>query len=159
MVQKMELWLTDPGDNFLKIKRAMEEGTTTQLNTQYENGITPLIWASMYGHLDLVKILIAKGVSLNLRSKYGGYTVLMVTSIKGHLRIVKFLISKGADLNIKNEHGKTASGEASGRCNLSTLSNYLASLKGPLSLQHIVLNLIEERSIPCGDLPKVLFQR
>lgn len=71
-----------------------------------EYGVTPLWLACKYGHLDLVKFLIKKGVCVNQRNN-NGETPLYIACYYGHLDVVKFLIHKGVDINQANEYGKT----------------------------------------------------
>ena len=47
----------------------LPESSTTVNDTQ--NGITPLIWAVYYGHIETVHALIAKGADVNARDKDG----------------------------------------------------------------------------------------
>jgi ankyrin repeat protein len=52
------------------------------------------------GHLDIVEILLAAGVDVNIQ--WGGDTPLYMAVKKGHKDIVLLLLSKGANLNIRN---------------------------------------------------------
>jgi ankyrin repeat protein len=54
-----------------------------------------LLWASMYGHLEVVKLLIENGA--DVRAKDG--VALRLASRYGHLEVVRLLIENGA----KNE--------------------------------------------------------
>ena len=55
---------------------------------------TALTWAALYGHAEILKILIKNGANVNNcdRSKS---TALMGSSINGHVEIVKILIDEG----------------------------------------------------------------
>jgi ankyrin repeat protein len=81
--------------------------------------------ASQYGQLEIVKLLIAKGVNVNDQIKYSqeernlgmgfqqndppdGATALILAAQNGHLEVLKLLIAKGADVNAKTKDGKTA---------------------------------------------------
>ena len=35
----------------------------------YEEGRTPLMWAAFHGHLDVVRLLLSKGVDVNARGQ------------------------------------------------------------------------------------------
>jgi ankyrin repeat protein len=73
------------------------------VNCEDNDGWTPLILSSFYGHLEIVKILIENGGNVNCKSNYGN-TPLMESSYSGHLEIVKLLIENGTDWNIKNKY-------------------------------------------------------
>ena len=96
-----------------KIKQLVEQ-QGVDVNAQYSStGGTALMYASLRGHLEIVKYLISKGADVNAKND-DGWTALMYASLRGHLEIVKYLISKGADINAKNDNGLTALMAASG---------------------------------------------
>ena len=69
----------------------------------YES-LTPLHYASEYGHLQIVEYLIS--ISANIEAiDENGKTALLYASQNGHLQIVEYLISRGADINVKDEDG------------------------------------------------------
>ncbi|MGL4561924.1 MAG: ankyrin repeat domain-containing protein, partial [Brevinema sp.] len=76
---------------------------TTNVNIYYQNqdGDNLLSLAAYYGHEDLVRYLLSKGLSADFKET-NGTTPLMNAAFKGHLNIVKLLASNGADLNAKN---------------------------------------------------------
>ena len=161
----------------------------TELNVQNTWGQTALLYAAQHEERDIAKLLLSrgadpniqgrrgrtvlmvfaardfflaaflinKGVNINIQDDYGN-TALMWASAYGEINVIELLISKGAKINTKNKNGKTASKRALE--NMMTIAaDYLSLLKGPLSLVHITLNLIEEKNIPHDDLPEILFQR
>ncbi|MGL4388906.1 MAG: ankyrin repeat domain-containing protein, partial [Brevinema sp.] len=75
----------------------------SDLNIRYQNkdGENFLSLAAYYGHEDLVKILIDKGLKLDFKET-NGTTPLMNAAFSGYLNIVKLLATKGADINAKN---------------------------------------------------------
>lgn len=61
---------------------------------------TVLRKAAADGYLDLVKLLIAQGASVNVKyRKSGDLTALQSAAQNGHVDVVKLLIAQGADLN------------------------------------------------------------
>ena len=69
-------------------------------------GFTPLHIASGYGHLKIVKVLIAEGGLVN-EATHGGYTSLHIASCNGQLEIVKVLIAHKTNFLYKNDEGIT----------------------------------------------------
>jgi len=88
--------------NIDKIKLCCEMVTkgdlTKEIMKKDNSGSTALYWASWYGHLEIVKLLITEG---NLQKEdimmenYYGNTALFWASCNGHFEIVKLLIKKG----------------------------------------------------------------
>jgi len=67
-----------------------------ECNASVEAG-APLIYASIYGHLGIVKYLIEEcNANVEAKNKYGN-TPLIYASMYGHLGIVKYLIENGAN--------------------------------------------------------------
>jgi len=63
--------------------------------------------ASMYGQLEVVKLLIKVGADVNFQDKRK-YTALMYASYYDYENIVKLLIEVGANVNAKDAGGYTA---------------------------------------------------
>jgi len=69
-----------------------------------------MIWACEYGHLDVVKYLLARGTPVGIHS--GGMTPLHGAVLGGYLDIVEFLLSQHAPLEVKNDYDGTILGQA-----------------------------------------------
>lgn len=67
-----------------------------------ENGLTSLLWASSYGQLVTVKLLLSKGANPSFRGK-NGETALHLASSNGHIHIVKELLSANVNVNDVDE--------------------------------------------------------
>ncbi len=61
---------------------------------------TPLYWAALRGHKEIIEFLISKGADVNAKDNYG-YTPLHNAATVGHKEIAEFLIAKGAEVNAK----------------------------------------------------------
>src|SRR5436190_9112240 len=66
-------------------------------NTTDREGHTLLMTASRLGHLDLVKLLIARKASVTRRSAQGD-TALMFASLKGKVAVAQVLITHGGQV-------------------------------------------------------------
>jgi len=105
------------------VKELLQSGAN--VNDTDDDGTTPLIWASIKGHIQIVEELISFGADINKKNK-NGWTALIGAANEGHKSIVKALIAKGAKLNEKANDGRTAL--------------FCAQLKGNLE----IFNLLKE---------------
>jgi Ankyrin repeats (3 copies) len=64
-------------------------------------GLTPLTQSSLYGHVEVVRLLLRAGADLNRASK-DGLTALTQACVKGQIEVLDFLLSKGADVNSRS---------------------------------------------------------
>jgi ankyrin repeat protein len=69
--------------------------TGTDVNTQSEFGVTPLMAAAAKGHLDTVRVLLAQGADVSLKDKQG-LTARTYAENSGHTQIVEALAAAGA---------------------------------------------------------------
>lgn len=73
------------------------------------NGLCAVHWAVRNGHLEMLKIMVEKGVDMNITQDEpadSGNTPLHIACIYGHSDIVKFLLENGADCSIANIDGE-----------------------------------------------------
>jgi ankyrin repeat protein len=70
--------------------------------------MTPLMYASLGGNLEIVKELIRAGANVNSVTDCDNTTPLKIASIIGNLDIVKYLIRNGANVNARDKSGRTA---------------------------------------------------
>jgi uncharacterized protein len=70
------------------------------------DGFTPLHYAAFFGNEEILGLLLAYGVDVNLHSRNSfNVTPLHSACTNRHLGIVKILIEQGADVNAKQERG------------------------------------------------------
>ena len=72
------------------------------IETQDENGNTPLHHASLWGHLEIVKRLIFLGADVNAKNNFQD-TPLDMAALNGHLELVKFLVSQKGESNLESK--------------------------------------------------------
>lgn len=101
--------------NLRKIKKILKGSLFSKgvpvdsiLNEEYRpmRGMTPLMCASMYGNLNIVKYLVANGADVNARETGGENTPLMFAAAHGKPDVTEYLISVGADVNAWNKIGE-----------------------------------------------------
>ena len=61
---------------------------------------SPLHWAAIYNHLEIVRFYVESGHDKEVGSEYG-QPPLMAAARKGHLEVVRYLVEQGADKNVK----------------------------------------------------------
>ena len=68
---------------------------------------TPLMSATIEGHIDTVSLLLEKGADVNAWT-HTGSTALKYASEYGYTDIISLLLANGADVNAEDNNGKTA---------------------------------------------------
>ena len=71
------------------------------------DGETLLMAAAVGGQGAIVRMLLQRGVSVNLQASFGG-TALMGAATTGHTRIVQVLLDAKADASLRDDYGTTA---------------------------------------------------
>jgi ankyrin repeat protein len=77
------------------------------VNATTIDGVTPAMYASENGNLNILKLLVLRGADIN-KKPYNGATCLIVSAKKNNYEIAEFLVSKKADLNTRDAEGVTA---------------------------------------------------
>ena len=68
---------------------------------------TPLMWACLYGHNSIAKMLLDHGARTDLR-EFDSHTALMFAAKRGRVEIVRLLLDSQCDINQKSYWGTTA---------------------------------------------------
>lgn len=71
------------------------------------SGATPMIIATVFGQMEVLKALIGAGADVNYKNNEGS-TPLIVAAVFDRIEVSKMLIEAGADVNVKNNEGSTA---------------------------------------------------
>jgi len=98
--------LYESGKRVDDIKELLAKGINATNDSPYESGYTPLMYASKYGYIEILKSLISNGADVNIEDN-NDVTALMGASTFGYIDIVKILIKEGAKVNIKDNSGDT----------------------------------------------------
>jgi ankyrin repeat protein len=92
--------------DYLAVDRYLHEGA--DVNCRDKDGLTPLIWAAIQGHEEVVRLLLERGGDLEAKN-HNGDTALMWASLMGHKDLVDFLLDRGADADLREpKSGVTA---------------------------------------------------
>ncbi|XP_076633594.1 SAM_USH1G_HARP domain-containing protein Sans isoform X1 [Colletes latitarsis] len=75
----------------------LKEATKKDCNVRDDGGTTPTLWAAFEGHIDVLRLLVAKGGDPD-RSDYFGNTALHLAAARGHEYCVKFLVKFGCNI-------------------------------------------------------------
>lgn len=67
----------------------------------------PLIRASLFGHKEMVELLLQNGAVADARNEAGNTAFIKAADV-GEVEIMKLLLTHGADINAQNAEGKTA---------------------------------------------------
>ena len=88
-----------------ELKRCIDQGFDVNVSSMHLNYVFPLVWASKYGFVDCVKILLDSKADPNLCDDITNYSALHACiSLKTYnIEIAKLLISYGADINFQTK--------------------------------------------------------
>ena len=93
-----------------------------------ENGITPLMFASMENHIECIKLLLSAQADKDTMDK-DGKTALHYASINGHVDSVKELVAEtGTNRSIQDKNGFTPLHEAARNGHLGNANTWALSL-------------------------------
>jgi ankyrin repeat protein len=90
-------------DSSLKAAQALVDWPKTNVEIRTAQDESPLMMASLKGHLQLVKKLIAKDADVNKP----GWTPLHYAATGGHLAIIQFLLEQHAFIDAESPNGTT----------------------------------------------------
>ena len=74
--------------------------------------LTPLHLASLYGRLDIARVLLDRGATVNSEDNFGRTPLHLVAEGKynfeqDHIRVAQLLLERGADINAPDEDNNT----------------------------------------------------
>ncbi|XP_048238775.1 uncharacterized protein LOC124124966 isoform X6 [Haliotis rufescens] len=98
-----DLYYASRTGNLEKVKRILSQGA--DVNCRWRSW-TPVMWAAMIGHRDVVELLVSEGADVSLVD-VNGYNILHWACIGGDL--VKYVLSLHVvDIDARNNYGQTA---------------------------------------------------
>ena len=107
MTDLERLFLQASKENNLKaLERYIKKGVNVNIKDK-RNGNTALINNSCYGNLEIAKLLIDNGATIDIQNE-DKETALIQSVFYNNLNMVKYLVENGADVNIQNDVDDTA---------------------------------------------------
>lgn len=106
-IQNPELTNAAKMGDTTRMKELIAKDADVNIKDNDYNGYNSLMWASLRGHTNAVKLLIVNGAELNAVD-VSNQSALALAAFSGRLEIVKLLVEKGAEINPKNPKAKTA---------------------------------------------------
>jgi len=83
------------------VKALIESNGKLDLSTMDDEGNTPLHWAAVGGHVELVKVLLQFGANVEIKSR-DGFTPMHSVAQEDHKAVLQVLVEKGANVNAVN---------------------------------------------------------
>ncbi|KAJ9582381.1 hypothetical protein L9F63_003274, partial [Diploptera punctata] len=77
------------------------------IDVKDSNGLSALMWASAYGQVPTVQLLVQHGAQVDLQGQEGE-TSLLLAAASGHYEVVRLLLTEGAAVNHADEIGNTS---------------------------------------------------
>jgi ankyrin repeat protein len=102
-----------------------------------ESKVSPLMYAAASDHIEVMKLLIAKGADLEFKHTNGG-TALMEASTGGAVKALKLLIDSGAKYNFVDDDGVSPLMAAASQGHFETQTLLVDQLKAALSPEDLL---------------------
>ncbi len=93
-------------ENWENVYSLLKSSDDINFNIIGRDGLTPLMYASMFGHTDIVQKLTKKDIDLEMKDQYG-WTALKWAVANNHTDTMKVLIKAKADINTVDTIGET----------------------------------------------------
>lgn len=97
------------GDPLAVARLLLLQGANPEMGYQNEYGIydTPLMEAAVALDLEMMRLLIENGASVDARNREGETALMLVASEREALPAIRLLLSRGADVNARDKFGNT----------------------------------------------------
>lgn len=83
--------------DYLEVDGYLNKGADVNCRDNY--GLTPLIWAAIQGHEEVVRLLLERGGDVEAKNNNGD-TALLWASVMGHKGVVELLLDRGANADL-----------------------------------------------------------
>ena len=85
---------------------ALEIFRESGVSEEDEKEMTALHTAAVAGHVEIIKLLLGRGLNVDIRDSQG-MTPLMYAAMKGYVLVVQLLLDQGAKVNVQNFYNIT----------------------------------------------------
>ena len=119
--------------DFNKVKTLIESKPSL-LNKKDKNGESLLHKAAAYGHLDICKYVISKGIPVDIEIPDAKATPLMLAVSFNNIKVVEYLLLRGANINKQDCNGVSSMHYAVSR-NLPEMVSFLKNNHADLDLK------------------------
>ena len=89
-----ELWAATRAGDVARVTAALDKGADVNAKTRY--GATALTFAADRGHLELVKLLIARGADVNAQDTFYQMRAIDMAMMNNHPAVVTLLLERGS---------------------------------------------------------------
>jgi len=96
------IWVAAGDGDLSRVQELLDQGQ--DVNSQDENGYTPLHAASSYGRMEVLNFLLSVGADVNSRDSDGDQPLHVCETVE----VAQVLLQSGAQIAAKNSEGKTA---------------------------------------------------
>ena len=128
-----QLWIASKKGDAAKVKRIISTRMLDINKKSLSSGWSPLYAAAVFGHKEVVQLLLESGAEVNVTSR-SGWTPLHCAAGKGYRDCVKILLEKGAMPNMPNTK------DYYGQTPLN-----IAEMNGQVAIANILKNYISKR--------------
>ena len=120
----VDIWIAAKEGNIKAVKQHLAAGA--DVNAKTGDGWSPLIYATYYGHKEIIELLIAAGADANVKDSFGG-NLLHYAASRGRKEVAELLVTAGTEVNGKNKYGLTPLNRAATRGHKETAELLIAN--------------------------------
>ena len=121
-------------NNYTELETLLQNVSSRDyINIQNNKGITPLIYACIYGFFQIANILIKYGANVNIQNNNGETALMYCVTDSEHYDILKLLIDNGANVNLVDNTNSNV-------LYYAVQSNHIASTRYILEKTNININ-------------------